>query len=364
MKTKVIKILIFLLLFSAIVFTLYRMVNRADKNVEDDFVQAKYRDIKTVLTFSGNIEPEKEIEIKSTISGILEKLMVREGDVVHIGQPIARITFVKDPMEYKQVLKQLEVARLRLENAKQKFQKTQVLYQKHFVSQQEYENEKLELNILYSEYQSVLTEMNMLRGIYSQKDLSNIITATGDGTILNLPVKEGGSVMARGTLSEGTTIARVADMNSLVFKGNVSETDILKLREGTSLKISLSADDTLVYDGKIENISPKGYIQDGTCRFQITSSIKIPAEERRLVRAGCTANATAILKKKKNVLALEEKYFNYVYDSVYVNILKKDGMFERRFLKVGISDGIFTEIVSGLTQNDKIKKNNDTIGDK
>ena len=197
----------------------------------------------------------------------------------------------------------------------------------------------------------------MLRGNYQQKEISNIITATGSGTILELPVKEGGSVMARGTLYEGTTIARLADMNSLVFKGDVLESDILKLSVGMPVKFTLSADKNIQFMGRIEVISPKGNVQDGVSRFQVTTTIDIPDNYRKYIKAGCTANATTIIEKKTKVLALEEKYFNFSYDSVYVEVQKDDGSFEKRFLKTGISDGTYTEIVSGLSAKDKIKDN-------
>lgn len=109
--------------------------------------------------------------------------------------------------------------------------------------------------------------------------------------------------------------------------------------------------------GRIEVISPKGNVQDGVSRFQVTTTIDIPNNYRKYIKAGCTANATTIIEKKTKVLALEEKYFKFSYDSVYVEVQKDDGSFEKRFLKTGISDGTYTEIVSGLSAKDKIKDN-------
>ena len=354
MKTTKITIILFILL--AVGFVVFHMTT-GKKHERVRIVQAEYRNIEKTLTISGTIIPEKEIEIKSTISGVLEKLSARVGEDVQPGTPIASVRYVKDPMEYKNLLNQLEVARTRLDNAELRFKSTQNLYRQKLIAPLEYENEKDELAILRLEYRSVESELKMLRGNYQQKEISNIITATGSGTILELPVKEGGSVMARGTLYEGTTIARLADMNSLVFKGDVLESDILKLSVGMPVKFTLSADKNIQFMGRIEVISPKGNVQDGVSRFQVTTTIDIPDNYRKYIKAGCTANATTIIEKKTKVLALEEKYFNFSYDSVYVEVQKDDGSFEKRFLKTGISDGTYTEIVSGLSATDKIKDN-------
>ena len=353
---KTVKASIIIIILLAVVFVVYHMT-ASKKHERVHIIRAEYRNIEKTLTFSGTILPEKEIEIKSTISGVLEKLCVHVGEEVQAGSPIASVHYVKDPMEYKNLVKQLEVARTRLENAKLKFKSTQSLYQKELIAPLDYENEKDELTILQLEYRSIESELKMLQGNYQQKDISNIITATGNGTILELPVKEGGSVMARGTLFEGTTIARLADMNSLVFKSEVSESDILKLSTGMPVKFSLSADRTIQLKGRIKVISPKGIVHEGISRFQVTASIDIPEAFREYVKAGCTANATAIIEKKAKVLALEEKYFKFSYDSIYVEVLEKDGSYTKRFLKTGISDGTYTEIVSGLSEKDKIKGN-------
>lgn len=342
------------MLFATVVFILYRTIQSGNKE-HGKTISAQVRDIQKILIISGIIQPQKEIEIKSTISGVLERLSVRIGDEVLAGQDIASVQYVKDPMAHKQLLKELEITRTRLDNALTKFQSTKELYNKRLIAPLDYENEKNEVAIFRSEFEAVKSELNMLRGIYQGKDVSNIITATGNGTILELPIKEGGSVMARGTLSEGTTIARLADMRSLVFKGDVLESDVLTLRIGMPVKFTLATDKDIPFKGNIEMIAPKGVLQDGVSRFQITASIEIPNVYRKYIRAGCTANATVVIEKRRKVLALEEKYFQFSYDSVYVEVKTFKDKYERRYLETGLSDGIYTEIVRGINAIDKIK---------
>ena len=316
-----------------------RRAAKGGRKIPASTIRAEYRDIESKLTIPGVIQPSKEIDIKSTITGVLEKLLVQVGDEVVGGQPLAQIRYVKDPLEYRRLLKELEIAETRYLTAEASFERTEKLYVKKLIAQEVYEGEKSNLAVLLSEYESVESELDMLKGQYNQKGISNIITATDAGTILELPIKEGGSVMARGTLNEGTTVARVADLQSLVFKGNVLESDILKLAVGMELSLSVLMDKNITIDGALSLVAPKGIVQDGVARFEITAGLFIPEEY-------------------KHVLALEEKYFQFNYDSVFVEIVADKSKYEKRFLKTGISDGIYTEIIEGVDSTSLIKNIN------
>ena len=354
---KAAKIIIALLILGIFGFVVYRAIQSSYKDDTQTTIP-QIRDIEKTMTISGVIQPLKEIDIKSTISGVLEELYVQIGDEVNFGDPIARVQYVKDPMEYKRLQKELDVARTRMNNAKTIYNRLHILYQKEVVASEDYENAKSNFFVLQSEYDNVESELNMLQGKYNQLDVSNIITATDRGTILELPVKEGGSVMARGTLNEGTTVARVADLKSLVFKGNVLESDVLLLYKGMPISFSLVAAKDLSVMGILSMIAPKGILQDGVSRFEITADIDIPDSFRSSIKAGYTVNAEIVIERKEHVLALEEKYFQFSYDSVFVEVQNTKGNFEKRFLQTGISEGIYTEIISGIDSNSKIKMSN------
>jgi HlyD family secretion protein len=318
-------------------------------------VHAEFRDIERKLIIPGTIQPYKEIDIKSTISGVLEHLFVQIGDEVVSGQSLAQIQYVKEPLEYKRLLRDLEITKTRYDNAKKMFGRTLELYKKNIIATEEFESEQSNVLIMQSEYHAIVAELNILRGKYDQKDISNIITATNDGTILELPVKEGGSVMARGTLSEGSTIAKMADLHSLIFKGNVLESDILKLKLGMEVSFYMIADKEMKLPGILTVIAPKGMVQNGVSRFEITAEIHIPEEYRSDIKAGYTVNAEIVLEKKQRVLSLEEKYFQFNYDSIYVEVKNEKGKYTKQFIKTGISDGIYTEITEGIDSTNIIK---------
>lgn len=350
----IVKTVILTLLAGCIGFIVYQAI-LSRRKTEADTTAAQFRDIEKTLTIPGVIHPLKEIEIKSSISGVLAELLVQIGDEVTAGQPLAKVQFVKDPLEYKRLLKDVEVAKTRWLNEKNNFERTEELYGKHVVSPEEYENARSSVAVIQAEYQALLAELDMTKGIYTQQGISNTITATGNGTILELPVKEGGSVMARGTLNEGTAIARLADLKSLVFKGNVLESDVIRLRKGMEMTFTVGPSDEIVLKGVIGLIAPKGFIQDGVARFEVTAALVIPDSCRELVKAGCTANATVVLEKKAHVLSLDEKEFRFSNDSVYVEVQTEKGGFRKQPVETGISDGIYTEIVAGIDSTARIK---------
>ncbi|MCF0191113.1 MAG: efflux RND transporter periplasmic adaptor subunit [Marinilabiliaceae bacterium] len=358
MKTnnRVLQISIISMLIISTLFIVYRVKKKSGLEYHKT-VRAEYRSVDETLTISGEIRPQKVVEIKSTISGILEDLYVKVGDDVINGQSIAKIQYVKEPLEVRRLLKSLDMAKEEYENVNLVFLRTQQLFDAGYVSQESYENDKIQLKLKELEYQSLLSEIEMLRGNYENANVSNVINSTVRGIILDLPIETGGSVMARGTLSEGSTIAKIANIDSLVFKGEVLETDVSDLKVGMPITFEVASMKEHCLTGVLSQVSPLGTIRDGITRFGVTATLNIPDSCRNYVRAGCSANASFVKRHKDRVLTLDEKYFKFSYDSVYVNVIVGKGVVEKRFLKTGLSNGIYTEIIAGLDTLDNVKVN-------
>ena len=350
---KVAKILIVFMLFVMLSVVLVMAIKTQNKEVP--YTTVEKRTIRKELKISGKVEPYKEIDVKSSISGVLEELYVNVGDTVNIGDPIARVQFVKDPIETKQLMAQIENAKKRFETKGKQHDRQLVLYKQGYISKQEYEQVESDYKISQNEYEQLQSEMKMLKGEYTQKGISNVIVATGKGTILELPIKEGGSVMARGTLNEGTSVAKIADLQSLVFNGNVLESDVLSLYVDMPIKVSVSTNIDSVFNGKIRLISPKAITQDGIPRFSIMADIEMGANVLNIVRAGCTAIATIVLCEKEEVCSINEKYIEIRNDSSFVKLLDNEDREYYQYVQLGISDGIYSEVVFGLDSLSKIK---------
>jgi len=318
-------------------------------------VNARYRDIEEKLIIPGTIEALKEIDVKSTISGVLEKLYVQVGDEVIAGQNIAKIQLVVDPVEYEQLEKDKTDAQIRFENMKNEFNRSKQLFERGVIAKEEFEQGQTDFNLAQSEYEATIRRLNMLKGNYTRKEISNTIRATDGGTILELPVKEGGSIMARGSWSEGSTIAKIADLNELIFKGYVLESDILKLHSAMKMNFSLATQRDINFEGTLLLISPKASVQNGTAHFEVMARILVPDTLRQYIKAGGTANGIVVLNRKEHVLSLEEKYFQFSNDSIFVEVENKKSQFDKQYIATGVSDGIYTEVLSGIDSLSKIK---------
>ncbi len=316
---------------------------------------------KTVAT--GAIIPRKEVLIKPQVSGVIEELFVEAGQPVRAGQLIATIKLVpnlnglnNDQIGISSATTSLESSRIALRNAEIELERQQKLYDQKVISQQEYNRFVFDYN---SRKESVTASERNL-GLVQQGALqrsggvSNSIYSTVDGIILDVPVKVGSSVIERSNFNEGTTIASIADMNSLIFEGKIDESEVGKIKEGMNLNLTIGAIDTKVFKARLEYISPKGVTEEGAIKFQIRAKLILNPDDN--LRAGYSANADIVLDKKDSVMAIKESWLQFQgKDSVFVEVELEEQTFEKKLIKTGISDGINIEILSGITKEDKVK---------
>ena len=181
------------------------------------------------------------------------------------------------------------------------------------------------------------------------------VLAQISGTILEIPVREGDQVIESNNFNAGITIATVADMTKMIFEGQVDETEVSKLAEGSEIKVILGALEKDEFEAKLTFVAPKGIELGGAVQFKIKADVKIP--ESVNVRAGYSANAIMSIGQKENILCINESLlqFNRITDKPFVEIQNENGSFITKEVEVGISDGINVEILKGVKEGDKIK---------
>jgi HlyD family secretion protein len=308
---------------------------------------------KTIAT--GSIVPLKEVNIKPQVSGIVEELYVEAGQNIKSGQPIAKIKIVPNLANINQAENSLEQAKIQLTEAKKELDRFQQLYDQKVVAEQEYRRYLSDYTLKKQAVDAAANQLQILKSGTSMRksEVSNIIYSTISGMLLDVPVKVGSSVIERNNFNEGTTIASVADMKSLIFEGEVDEAEVAKLKEGMELSMTIGAIEDKKYPANLYYISPKGVTKEGAIKFQIKARMVIP--ENEFIRAGYSANADIVLDKKDQVLAIKESLLQFKKDSVFVEVETAPQKFEKRIVKTGISDGINVEVVSGVKKEDKIK---------
>ena len=347
------RIILFLGCVVLILITL--VVIKSNKNTDKNkynTITPTVRSIERKIIVPGMIVPSKEIDLKSTISGVMEELFVKIGDQVTKGQAIAKIKFISEPREYQNYLKRYQIALAQHENSKNNYERDKLLYEKKIIAMAEYDISFTNYLTTKAEYEAAYNELQFVEGSKNElSGITNFIYSTEDGTVLDLPVKVGGSVMARGNFSEGSSIAKIAKLDLLLFKGVINESEILKISIGMPIKIIIGALNNIEVNTYINLISPKGILRDGIAKFDIEADVVIDSPSMQI--AGFSANAEIIFERKENVLSLEEKYFIFRNDSIYVEIVV-DNKLTQVNIKTGISDGVYTEIVFGLEPNSQI----------
>lgn len=303
----------------------------------------------------GKVIPRREVEIKSQVSGVVEKLYVVAGQNVNKGDIIAKITLAPNMVMLNQAESQLESAKINFENATVEFERQKKLFADKLISASEYN--KFLLNYELQKEAVAAAENNLLlmkSGATKKSDkVSNMIPATVTGMILDLPFKEGAFIVETSSFGSGTTVATLADMTDMIFEGMVDESEVGKIREGMELELDVGALEGEPFTAILEYISPKGVTDQGTIKFQIRAAVKL--SEKLFLRSNYSANADIVLDKKENVVAINEGNLIVEEKAQFVEVETGPQQYEKREVKTGISDGINIEILEGLKVGDKIK---------
>ncbi|MDR1601810.1 MAG: efflux RND transporter periplasmic adaptor subunit [Tannerella sp.] len=357
---KIIRIFFLSLTGLAVVGTFYFLWKKAQPVVTVyEIVTPKRDTIETKTVATGNVEPRYEILIKPQISGIISRLLKEAGQMVQSGEIIAQIKVIPEMVQLNNAESRVNVAEINLRQVEEVFRRDEQLFGQQVISREEYEASKAACDKAKEEKTNALSALEIIRdGIAknSKVESTTQIRSTITGMILDIPVKEGNSVIQSNNFNDGTTIASVANMNDMIFHGNVDETEIGRIREKMPIKLVIGAIENKTFEAVLEYVSPKGVEKNGAIQFEIKAAVQIP--EGDFIRAGYSANAEIVLKRADDVLTVPESTVEFHGDSAFVQRLKQETpeqIFERHPVKTGLSDGIKIEITDGLTLDDKIR---------
>lgn len=304
----------------------------------------------------GKVIPRREIEVKSQVSGVVDKLYVEAGQTVKQGDIIARIALRPSMINVNTAEANLLTAKINLQNQAAEFERYKKLREQNLISASEYDKFLTNYELQKEAVASAENALLLLKtGATKDSDkVSNMIPATIDGMILDLPNKEGAFIVETSTFQSGTTVAVMADMNDMIFEGLVDESEVGKLREGMELVLNVGALEGKPFTAALEYIAPKGVTDQGAIKFTIRAAVQLQKE--LFLRSNYSANADIVLDKRENVLAINEGNLIIENGATYVEVETAPQQFERREIKTGLSDGIHIEVVSGLNEGEKIKR--------
>ena len=318
--------------------------------------------IKTIVNnrfVSGTILPLKEVKLIPQLSGIIDEIYVKTGGHVEKGTPIAKIKLVASPESVERGEKALKIAELNVELNKKEYSRNQLLFQKGIIAKSEFESIENKWILSQEELLSAKKQLQIVKEGYvkGEENVSNVVTSTIKGTVLELPHKIGASVTERNNFNNGSTIAVIADMNQLIFKGKINEKDLFFLKEEMTFNVSVGALKDQKFKTILTSISPKGIITNGMVEFEFEGEIVTSQSETLPIRSGYSGIAEIILEKVDSVPSIEEKNIIFRNDSAFVEVIVED-QFKEQYIITGISDGVTIEIKEGLNKKAKIKVQN------
>ena len=315
-----------------------------------------YTSLNTNVVATGKLNPEDEIELKPQVTGIVDMIYVEEGDMIQKGDLIAKIRVVPNEQSLVSANSRINSSKLSFDNSKRLFDRSEELFSKGVISKQDFENAELSLNQAQESLKQAQNDFKIIKqGSLSGGGSANTnIVAQISGTILEIPVREGNQVIESNNFNAGTTIATVADMSIMIFEGQVDEAEVGKLEEGKDIKVVLGALGEEEFPSKLTFVAPKGIEVNGAVQFKIKANVEIPTSK---VRAGYSANAIIEIENIENSLCIKESLiqFNRFTEKPFVEILNDDGVFVKKDITIGISDGISVEVLEGVKEDDKIK---------
>ena len=354
---KVIKYIVVALIAVVFIGTfVFLYKNSQPEEIRYQELPAQKQDVARSTVLTGKIVPRNEVNIKPQINGIIAEIYKEAGQMVQQGEVIARLTVIPDMNSLSAAQSRVRLSEINLKQAQTNFDREKALYEKNLISAEEYEKTEQALSQAKEEYAASQESLEVIRDGVSSKNAtssSTLIRSTITGLILDIPVKVGNSVIQANTLNDGTTVATVANMNDLIFEGQIDETEVGSLYEGMPLTITIGALKDYTFDADLEYLSPKAVENNGANQFKVKAAVKVDSEHT--IRSGYSANAQIDLEKVTDVLTVPESALEFVKEESYVYKKGQDGTYTMTKVQTGLSDGVNIEIKEGLSEGDTVR---------
>lgn len=354
---RVLSVLVVLVLAGLFGGTLWFLWNKAQKKpVVYATETPELTDIVKKAVATGAVIPRKEVAVKPQVSGIIDTIKVEPGQRVKRGDLLATIRVIPGTAALASAESRVNQARIRLDDAERECDRNKKLFEEGILPDTTLRQATLARDTAREELAGAIDTLEVIRrGVPARSGggTNTLVKATIDGMVLDVPVKEGSSVIEANTFNDGTTIATLADMNALIFEGKVDESEVGKLKPGMDIVLTIGALEPARFGAILELIAPKGMEENGAVQFKIRASLKDPGEA--LIRANYSANADIVLERRDRVLSVKESLLQFEGEETYVEVETAPQKFEKRKVKTGLSDGLRIEVVEGLGKDDHVK---------
>ncbi len=351
MKKKIVIPIIALLILAVIIILVSGRKKKAD---ELKSVSVKRGDIAEKALAVGTLEPEQEIKVKSTISGIVSDVLFKVGDAIAKDSPLFKISPNPTPLEYVEARRNMEVAEVTMLRLKSERDRNTKLFQASLISQSQMESVEAQYNEAMLRHRVAKEKFELLergRIQMANRNIDSIIKAPISGIMLSLSAHEGDPVVPLTNFQPGTELCSMADMEKILFKGTVDEIDVGKLVPGMETEIQIGALAEKRIRGTLLRIFPKARREGNATLFDV--EILLGEAPGIILRAGYSATAYVKIQEHKDVLIVPERLVLSEGEKRYVEVKQNDTI-SKVDVKIGLSDGLNIEILEGLKEGDLI----------
>lgn len=343
---KIILVLVVVIIAIVTGYKYYAQKQEEAKKPVVNTAQVQYMSMKSIVSATGTIKPVESVEVSSKITARVKQVLVKENDIVTQGQTVALL----DGKDYET---QKEQAEFTLKNAKIIYDRTNYLYNIGAKSKEDLDNAQYN----YDTAQSKLEE--------AESNLSEtVIVSPMDGVVIGEPVTDG--TMAVQGNSNPTVIMRIADLSRKQIFAKVDETDIGSVRVGQKATFTVDAYNGKTFTATVSkisqtdmdnswNISNSSSSSSSSSAAVIYYSVTLDVDDPEgLLMPSMTARVEIETANKDSALAVPLSALKTDKNGTYVIVIKDDGTTENRYVETGIYGDEFVEIISGLSENEKV----------
>ncbi len=349
-KNVIIAIVIVFLLAVVTYFNIKRAKGKATKV---EAIEVQYGVIEEVVRADGEIKAEKQVDIGADVVGRIEKLYVRLGDYVKKGDTLCVI----DRKSYEAKVNSLKVSlndlRNRLDKAQRDYERTKNLFEKGLISEADYENARLQYETIKSQYESTLYSLQDAEYQLSK----TVILAPISGKVIGLN-KEEGEIVVMGTVNNpATVIMTIAELSRMKVDAYVDESEVIKVKNGQPVRVRVTAYSDKVFRGIVKALAASPYQSTGsttTISSGITYPVEVAITDTGVLYPGMSATCEIITARKDSALKIPVQALGKEKSGEDYIFIIKNGVVQKRYVKIGLIASNEAEIVEGLNPGDTV----------
>lgn len=308
------------------------------------------RDINFAVNAAGEIAPAEQVSVRPEINGLVEKLPVDVGDRVKKDALLFQLDDKLLQQQRASNLTDIEKAKLNLEKADRDHKRAQRLLNDKLISQEVYDDTKTAYDLAKNALERTQKDLNLT----DEQLTKTVVRAPFDCSVLTRPISTGQAVSGSGGFNSGTEVLTIADLNNMIINAQVNQADVPRLKVGETVDVTVEAVPGLRVTGEVERIYPQATIKNNIKGYP--ARIVLKNVDAR-IRPGMTANVKIPVASADNVTAVPlaavftEKASEGGQMERFVYVQQGEA-FEKRNVKVGVSDFFYAEIQEGLKEGE------------